>query len=351
MSSEERNGMKLRLGLALFAIYVIWGSTYLAISLAVQTIPPFLMAGARFMIAGAILYAWQRLRGVPVPTKIEWRSAAIIGGFMLIGGNGLLSWAEQRVPSGVASLIIASVPLWMALIDALVIPGDSRPSRLSSMIQHAGKPLVGGPARQRPRRITWIGLLVGFGGILLLIQPWHQDPDVRIIEPLGMIVLLLASLSWSVGSLYSRGARLPTAPLMGTGIEMLVASLGFAVLGTLTGEWSRLELTTISPASWWSLAYLVIFGGLIGFVAYTWLLRVAPTPLVSAHAYINPLIAVLLGSLIVREPLTLNILIATAVITGSVALITVTRSWSQVKTSLAPTTEPVQDLARKPGND
>ena len=293
--------MKIRIGLALFAIYVIWGSTYLAISLAVQTIPPFLMAGSRFLIAGAILYAWQRLRGVPAPKMVEWRSAAIIGGFMLIGGNGLLTWAEQRVPSGVASLIIASVPLWMALIDALVIPGDDRPSHLLSVLQRAGKPLVGGPARQRPGGITWIGLLAGFAGILLLIQPWQQEAGARIIEPLGMAVLLMASLSWSIGSLYSRGARLPSAPLIGTGMEMLLASLGFAVLGTVSGEWGRLELSAVSLASWWSLAYLVVFGGLIGFVAYTWLLRVAPTPLVSAHAYVNPLIAVLLGSLIVRN--------------------------------------------------
>jgi drug/metabolite transporter (DMT)-like permease len=343
--------MKIRIGLALFAIYVIWGSTYLAISLAVQTIPPFLMAGTRFLIAGAILYAWQRLRGVPLPKKVEWRSAAIIGGFMLIGGNGLLSWAEQRVPSGVASLVIASVPLWMALIDALVIPGEGRPSRLRSLLQQAGKPLVGGPARQPPGVITWIGLLAGFGGILLLIQPWQQDPEVRIIEPLGMMILLIASLSWSVGSLYSRGARLPSAPLMGTGMEMLAGSLGFAILGTLTGEWSRLDISAITPASWGSLAYLVVFGGLIGFVAYTWLLRVAPTPLVSAHAYINPLIAVLLGSLVVREPLSLDILIATAVITGSVALITLARSRSRGRTKGAATTEPVQELVRAPGND
>lgn len=343
--------MKMRMGLALFAIYVIWGSTYLAISLAVQTIPPFLMAGTRFLIAGAILYALQRLRGVPLPKRVEWRSAAIIGGFMLIGGNGLLSWAEQRVPSGVASLIIASVPLWMALIDALVIPGEGRPSRLHSLLQSAGKPLVGGPARQRPGVVIWIGLLAGFAGILLLIQPWQQDPGARIIEPLGMVVLLLASLSWSIGSLYSRGAQLPSAPLMGTGMEMLVASLGFVLLGTLTGEWSRLDISAISPASWWSLGYLVIFGGLIGFVAYTWLLRVAPTPLVSAHAYINPLIAVLLGSLVVREPLSLNTLIATAIITGSVAVITLARSRSGRKTRSEPTTEPVQDLAKAPGND
>lgn len=338
--------MKLRLGLALFAVYVIWGSTYLAISLAVQTIPPFLMAGSRFLIAGTILYVWQRLRGVPFPNRIEWRSAAVIAGFMLIGGNGLLSWAEQLVPSGIAALIITSVPLWMALIDALVIPGASQPSRPLAFIQRVGKPLVGGPDRQRPGMLTWIGLLVGFAGIVLLIEPWQQDIGARIIEPLGLSVLLIASLSWSIGSLYSRGARLPSAPLMGTGMEMLLASLGFVVLATLTGEWRQLDIAAISPASWWSLAYLVVFGGLIGFVAYTWLLRVAPTPLVSAHAYVNPLIAIMLGSLVAQEPLTVEILIATAIITGSVALITLARSRSAGKKVSTTTPEQSQDPVR-----
>lgn len=338
--------MKLRLGLALFAVYVIWGSTYLAISLAVQTIPPFLMAGSRFLIAGTILYVWQRLRGVPFPNRIEWRSAAVIAGFMLIGGNGLLSWAEQLVPSGIAALIITSVPLWMALIDALVIPGASQPSRPLAFIQRVGKPLVGGPDRQRPGMLTWIGLLVGFAGIVLLIEPWQQDIGARIIEPLGLSVLLIASLSWSIGSLYSRGARLPSAPLMGTGMEMLLASLGFVVLATLTGEWRQLDIAAISPASWWSLAYLVVFGGLIGFVAYTWLLRIAPTPLVSAHAYVNPLIAIMLGSLVAQEPLTVEILIATAIITGSVALITLARSRSAGNKVSTTTPEQSQDPVR-----
>ncbi|MGW8249276.1 MAG: EamA family transporter [Anaerolineales bacterium] len=334
--------MKIRIGLALFAIYVIWGSTYLAISLAVQTIPPFLMAATRFLIAGAILYSWQRVRGVPFPPRVEWRSAAIIAGFMLVGGNGALTWAEQQVPSSIAALVITSVPLWMALIDALVIPGEGKSSRPLAFLQKVGKPLVGGPARQRPGALTWVGLLAGFAGILMLIQPWEQDLQARIIAPLGLTVLLLASLSWSIGSLYSRGARLPAAPLMGTGIEMLLASLGFLVLATLGGEWNRVDLSAISTESWLSLSYLVVFGGLIGFVAYTWLLRNAPTPLVSAHAYINPLIAILLGSLLANEPLTPETLVAAVVIVASVALITVSRAFP-FKKKKAPILEPAVD--------
>jgi drug/metabolite transporter (DMT)-like permease len=338
----EATAIKIRTGLALFAVYVIWGSTYLAISLAVQTIPPFLMAATRFLIAGSILYAWQRARGIPFPLRVEWRSAAIVAGFMLVGGNGALTWAEQRVPSGIAALIIASVPLWMALIDALVIPGDGQTSRSLTFIQQAGKPLVGGPTRQRPGILTWIGLLIGFAGILMLIQPWEQNAEARIIDMVGLVVLLLAGLSWSIGSLYSRGARLPAAPLMGTGMEMLLASLGFLVLATFGGEWSQLDISAISTASWLSLAYLVVFGGLIGFVAYTWLLRSAPTPLVSAHAYVNPLIAILLGSLVAREPLTPEIMAAAAVIVVSVAAITMARSWP-FKKKTSPILEPAPD--------
>jgi drug/metabolite transporter (DMT)-like permease len=318
--------MKLRIGLALFAVYVFWGSTYLAISIAVQTIPPFIMAGTRFLIAGLILYLWQRMRGTPNPSRIEWRSAAIIAGFMLVGGNGVLSWAEQYVPSGVAALLVGSVPIWMALIDAAVIPGDGQTNRLLKFAQRVGKPLVGGPARQRPNWLSWIGLLIGFVGIAILIGPRASDAGTGSMELVGLVVLLLASLSWSIGSLYSRGARLPAAPLMGTGSEMLVASLGFAILATAGGEWSRLDLSAISPASLVSLAYLIVFGGLIGFGAYTWLLRNVSTPIVAAHAYVNPLIAILLGSLIVQEPLTPRILLSAAIIIGSVVLVSLRSS-------------------------
>jgi drug/metabolite transporter (DMT)-like permease len=234
------------------------------------------------------------------------------------------------VPSGIAALLVGSVPLWMALIDALVIPdpyrGAANPSGLLALIQRIGKPLVGGPARGRPNWLSWLGLLTGFAGIALLIGPRVQEPGAGSREILGLVMLLLASLSWSIGSLYSRGARLPDAPLMGTGMEMLVASLGFAVLATLDGEWGRVDLTAISAPSLLGLGYLIVFGGLIGFVAYTWLLRKIATPIVAAHAYINPLIAILLGSLIVQEPLTPRIILAAVVIIGSVVLISLARA-------------------------
>lgn len=282
----------------LIAIYIVWGSTYLAILFVVETIPPFLAAGFRWLIAGGVLYAFTRLRGDKAPLRIDWRSAAIVGLFLLVGGNGGLMWAEQRVPSGIASLMIASVPLWVALLDALR-PGGRRPS-------------------------SWVvvGVLAGFAGILVLIGPAQLIGIEGEIDLLGALALLLAAFFWAVGSLYNREAKLPASPLLGTGMEMLAGSLGLLLLGTVTGEWSQLDLASVPTRSWLGFAYLVVFGSWVGFASYIWLLRVAPTMLVSTYAYVNPLVAILLGSLLAGEELTARVLLAAVFILGSVVLIT-----------------------------
>lgn len=294
--------MKFRIWLALISVYITWGSTYLAIRFAVETIPPFLMAGVRFLIAGTILYAWRRLSGDAPPTRVQWRSAAIVGLFLLLGGNGGVSWAEQYVPSGIAALIVGSAPFWMVLIDALR------------------------PGGQRPNWQTASGVLVGFLGIALLINPSQESGGLLEMNVAGVVALLLASLLWAIGSLYSRTAQLPESPLLGTGMEMLVGSASLFLVGTLAGEWGSLDLNAITPRSLWGMAYLITFGALVGFVSYTWLLRVAPTPLVATYAYVNPLIAVVLGNLFAKETLTPQIIVAALIIVGAVAMINTGRT-------------------------
>jgi drug/metabolite transporter (DMT)-like permease len=292
---------------ALVAVYIVWGSTYLAIRFAVETMPPFLMASFRFLVAGVLLYAFRRARGDAAPTKREWRSAAIVGLFLLLGGNGSVVWAEQRVASGIAALLVGTVPLWMVLIDALR------------------------PSGHRPTGREAFGVLVGFAGIALLIGPGQLANSPERIDPAGVVALMLCALSWSIGSLYSRNAALPSSPLLGTGMEMLAGGAGLFLLGTLAGEWGRLNLAGISTQSLLGVAFLIVFGSWVGFTAYTWLLRAAPTPLVSTYAYVNPLVALLLGYMLAEELLTPRDLIAAATILGSVVLIKAVQPLSTTK--------------------
>jgi drug/metabolite transporter (DMT)-like permease len=298
---------------AMISVYIVWGSTYLAIRFAVETIPPFLMIAFRFFIAGGILFLFRRLSGDQAPTRIEWRSAIVTGFFLLVAGNGVVAWAEQRVPSGIAALLVGASPLWMFLIDTF------RP----------------GHSTRRPGWLAFIGVLIGFVGIIVLIEPGSLGGVSAPVDRIGGLALLLASFCWSVGSLYSRHAPLPSSPLLGTSMEMLAGGAGLLILGTLTGEWSQLHLASIQLHSWLGLLYLIIFGSLVGFACYTWLLRSAPTTLVSTYAYVNPVVAILMGNLLAQEPLTPRVLIAAAIIIGSVVLLTFTQS-ARLKAQHAP---------------
>jgi drug/metabolite transporter (DMT)-like permease len=305
--------MKARIWTALIAVYIVWGSTYLAIRFAVETMPPFLMAAARFLIAGGILFAWRRKAGDALPTRRQWKSAAIIGLFLLLGGNGGVVWAEQRVVSGIAALMVGASPLWMVLLDAFR------------------------PGGKRPGWQTWLGVLWGFSGIALLVGPAEFTGNGTHLDLAGVGVLLLAAFLWSAGSLYSRSACLPDSPLMGTSMEMLVGGAGLLIFSTLVGDWGRLDLAGIQMSSVWGLLYLIVFGSLVGFAAYTWLLRVAPTPLVSTYAYVNPLVAIFIGNLLASEPLTPRILLAAGVIVSSVVLINLSKAASTKAKVPAPT--------------
>lgn len=289
--------MKTRIWLALIAIYLAWGSTYLAIHYAVQSIPPFFMTGTRFLVAGMILYTWRRLAGDPAPRRTHWRSALIIGNLLLVGGIGGVTWAEQFVPSGIAALIIAATPLWVVVVEAIWRGGN------------------------QTTRLTLMGVMIGLAGITILIDPFRLSGNQPHYNVLGLGVLLLAALSWAIGSVYSHRASLPKSSLLSSGMELLTGSMGSFALGLVTGEGSRLDLSKVTMTSVAGLAYLIVVGSLVAFVCYTWLLRVAPTTLVVTYAYINPLVAVILGSIIAKEILTTKILIAIPLILSAVVLI------------------------------
>jgi drug/metabolite transporter (DMT)-like permease len=296
----------LRVALALATVYVIWGSTYLAIAIAIETLPPFWMAGVRFVVAGALLYGFSRWRGAPRPTLPHWRSAALIGGLLLLGGNGGVVWAEQRVSSGIAALLVSMVPLWMVLFRWMQ------------------------PGGERPTKQVWAGITLGFIGLMLLVRPGSDGSGGGIdkIDLLGVAALVFACISWAWGSIYSRRVPLPDSPFLVTGMEMLCGGALLLLVGALAGESAQLDLAAVSGRSALALLYLITFGALAGFTAYIWLLKVANPVLVSTYAYVNPIVAVFLGWLILGEPITARTLIAAAVIVAGVVLITLAQGKS-----------------------
>lgn len=299
--APREHASRAKLVAAFAAVYVIWGSTYLAIRFAIETIPPFFMAGARFLIAGGVLYAWVRLRGAERPTRAQWGAATIVGGLLLLGGNGAVVWAEQYVPSGLASLLVATVPVWMVLLDWARAGGT------------------------RPSAVVLAGVALGLGGLVLLVDP-RSLASGSAADPIGAAVLVLGSLAWAVGSLYSKRAKMPTVPLLATGMQMLAGGALLVLAGLLTGEVARFAPHAVSARSVSALMYLVVFGSLVGFTAYIWLLRVATPAQVSTYAYVNPVVAVFLGWALAGEPLTPRTLLAAAVIVGAVVLVTAGRA-------------------------
>lgn len=279
-------------------IYVVWGSTYLAIKWGVQTIPPFFMGATRFLLAGSALYAFTRWRGAAAPTRREWRDSAIVGTLLLFVGNGAVSWASQRVDSGLTSVLVATVPLWLVLCEA-----------------YQGK---------RPRAAQVIGVLIGLIGVGLLVLPTATGgagSRIAAVDPIGAAVLTLGSLSWTVGSLYSRSSHQAASASLAIAMQMLTGGVLLSVLSLSTGEWARVHPDAISMTSVLSLLYLITFGSLIGFSTYMWLLKVASPTAVGTYAYVNPLVAVLLGVALGGERLPSQAWVAMTVIVGGVALV------------------------------
>ncbi|WP_181307139.1 EamA family transporter [Rufibacter sp. XAAS-G3-1] len=280
---------------AFAAIYIIWGSTYLAIAFAIETLPPFLMAGLRFLLAGALLFTWARLRGEKAPSVLHWRNTAVIGGLLLLLGNGAVVWAEQRVASGVAALLVTTEPLWVVVLQWL------------------------GRSKQAPSSGVLLGLVLGAVGMMVLVSPWELEGGVDVM---ASTAVFLSAGAWAWGSLFSSRASLPASPVLTTGMQMLCGGGMLLLAGTIAGEWQTAQWAEVSQLSWLALGYLVVFGSLIAFSAYSWLTRVAPPAQVSTYAYVNPVIAVFLGWAIAQEVVTGQTIIATVLLVAAVVLIT-----------------------------
>lgn len=283
--------------LAFAAIYLIWGSTYLGIGYAVQTMPPHIMAGCRFVISGIVLYAFMRWRGVTPPKLIHWRSALIVGVFLLGLGNGSVAWAETMVPTGLAALFVAITPLWMVLLDW------ARPGGV------------------RPRPATFVGVGMGIVGMFILVGPSALGLGSP-INLVGIAILILATFSWAVGSIYSRQAQLPDSPLLLTGMEMMLGGVFLLGMSVALGEWNGFSFAQVTTASWLGFLYLILIGSFLGFTAYVFLLGVTTPAKLSTYAYVNPVVAVFLGWALLSEPITLITLVASAIIIAGVGVIT-----------------------------
>ena len=283
---------------AFAALYLIWGSTYLAILFAIDTIPPLLMAGTRFLLAGLIMYALARWQGAPRGSFANWRTALIVGGCLLLGGNGGVTLAEQYVSSGLASVMVATVPIYIAL---LAWWSGTAP---------------------KPTPIIWLGLAGGFAGVAILLWPaLRPSPDENSHAGLGMLILLFSSFIWSAGSIYSRQSKSAAPPLLLAGQQMLCGGALLTLAGLIIGEHHRFDASHISLLSIGSFAYLVIIGALVGYTAYIFLLRHCEPSKVATYAYVNPIVAVILGAIFAEETLSARAVLAAALIIGSVALV------------------------------
>jgi drug/metabolite transporter (DMT)-like permease len=287
---------RLRLVAAFAAIYLVWGSTYLGIRYAIDTIPPLLMMGMRHLLAGASLYAWGRWRGTPAPRLSEWVYPAVIGALLFLGGHGSLAWAEQRVPSGIAALLVATLPIWIAVL-----------ARFWGTERHlSGRALA--------------GLVLGFVGVAILFGPdvVHHTGELNL---LGAAAVLFGTFIWAAGTIYMRSVKMPDSPVLSSAMQMLAGGASLVIAASLTGEVGRFRLFAVTARSWLALAYLIVFGSIIAFTAYSWLHMVAPASRVATYAYVNPVVAVLVGWALASEPIGIFTMIAMVVILAGVALV------------------------------
>jgi drug/metabolite transporter (DMT)-like permease len=285
--------------LAFAAVYIIWGSTYLGIRYAIETLPGFLMAGTRFFIAGAILFTWAKIQGDKVASLVQWRRAFVIGGLLLLCGNGGVTWAEKYIASGLAALLVATEPLWVVVLNWAA-------------------------TRRRPNWRVLLGVFVGLVGVALLVgvSGLNNGKQISLLSVAGAVVVVLAGVAWAGGSVYAARSPIRASTSMTAGMQMMAGGSLLLLLALVTGDFKRLNLAAASWVSLGAFGYLLVFGSLVGFTAYSYLLRNVTMARAATYAYVNPVVAVLLGWLFAHEPLTLRMLLGAAVIIGSVMLIT-----------------------------
>ncbi|MBD1208433.1 MAG: EamA family transporter [Ignavibacteria bacterium] len=289
--------------IAFSAVCLIWGSTYLGVRFAIETLPPLLMAGVRFTIAGCIMFAWARASGSAMPSWQEWRSASIVGAMLVTFCNGAFTLAMGRVPSSLGALVATSLPIWMVLLDWLR------------------------PEGKRPTGGVMIGIALGFSGIVVLVQPWHyfmqsaNDASSHPLDFIGFVLMFFGTIAWAVGSIYARHANLPATPRMTTAIELLSGGVIMLVIALFAGEASQIHPDKISLKSFTAFLYLIVFGSIAAFSAYTWLLQNVSAALASSYTYVNPVIAMLLGATLGGESITANMIAAMIVIMMAVGMI------------------------------
>ena len=298
--SQHSGPRPLAVAVALLLVYVVWGSTYFAIAVMIETLPPLLAAGTRFLVAGSLMLAvvtaharWRSSRGGPSSPRVtrqHWRSAVIVGTLLLLGGNGGVVLAERLIPSGVAAVLVATVPIWLATFDAIL-------------------------ERRAPSLLVVAGLVAGIGGVTILLAPVE---GLAGIDPAGVILVVLGAMCWAIGSLYARRAPLPSSGLLTTGMEMVGGGAALVLAGAVIGEIARTDVDAFSLRSILAFTYLIVFGSILAFTAYTWLLANVSVSTVGTYAYVNPVVAVALGAILLGEPITLRTVIASLLIIGAV---------------------------------
>jgi drug/metabolite transporter (DMT)-like permease len=303
--------------LAFAIIYFVWGSTFLAIRVGVREVPPLVLASMRFFVAGAVLFLWMRLTGTPSPSRREWLAASVLAVCIFVLDYGLLFWAEQRVPSGIAAVMLATIPVFMALSEIIFL----RTQRLTVRLA--------------------LALLVGIGGVSVLVSRAVNIGEAP-IDRSGAIALVIAAMSWSIASALTRKLPLPASKVMSSGAQMLAGGILLALTAVILGEFRGFHIAAVSRGAWYALAYLIVAGSIVGFTAYVWLIHHESPTKVGTYAYVNPLVAVIVGYFLGGETVGPRTLLGTLLVLVSVVVITTTRAR---KPAAAPLAEPLQEAA------